>query len=190
MTTNTESIWQTVGPFFHKTLPWEGGGRLAGEQAAGERVRLVIAAFDGAGQPVSDGMVEVWQADASGAFDHPQDDQGKAPDPHFTNFGRVIANAEGDFVIETVLPGPVPGPGNTLQAPHLDIGFFARGIAQRLVTRIYFAGNRHNENDPVLAAVDPRRRPTLIASPVPERPGEWRWNIHLQGDAETAFFSV
>jgi protocatechuate 3,4-dioxygenase alpha subunit len=58
------------------------------------------------------------------------------------------------------------------------------------VTRIYFAGNRHNENDPVLAAVDPRRRPTLIASPVPERPGEWRWNIHLQGDAETAFFSV
>ena len=186
----TESIWQTVGPFFHEALPWEGGGDLANSTTQGVHIQLVISTVDGNGDPVSDGMIELWQADTHGSFNHPDDTRAQDCDPNFTGFGRVNANQDGQFVFNTVIPGRVPGPGNTLQAPHINVSFFSRGLVRRLVSRIYFEGQPGTEEDPILESVDPARRSSLVAKKDPSRPSEWHWTIYLQGDKETVFFSV
>ena len=184
----TESAWQTVGPFFHSALPWEGGETIAGPDAAGERVRLAGRILDGNGAPTPDAMVEAWQSDAAGRFHHPDSDPA---DPHVKCFGRAVCNAEGRFVLDTIRPGRVPGPGNTQQAPHIAISVFGRGLSGRLVTRVYFAGDPANDDDPVLGLVDEaERRATLMAHPDPAVPHQWLWTIRMQGDAETVFFSV
>ncbi|MHC0054677.1 protocatechuate 3,4-dioxygenase subunit alpha [Actibacterium sp. D379-3] len=187
---STESIWQTVGPFFHHALPWEGGGDMATDATKGQHIRLVITVTDGLGQPVPDGMFELWQADSFGAFAHPDDDRGTDHDENFAGFGRAAIGDNGTFVFNTIIPGRVPGPGNTLQAPHIDTAFFARGLVRRLVSRIYFEGDPANDEDPVLNMIDPARRPTMMARKSGTNPAEWHWNVVLQGDGETVFFSV
>lgn len=183
-----ESPWHTIGPFFHNALRWDDGGRVAGPDVAGRHVTLVVRVSDLNG-PVDDAMVETWQANSHGRYTHPADTRDLPLDPGFTGFGRTVAGPDGSHVFDTVLPGRVPGPGNTLQAAHIDVSIFARGLMQRLVTRVYFAGEPGLDEDPVLELVSPARRGTLLASP--DGNGRvWHWNVRLRGEDETAFFEI
>lgn len=182
---------QTVGPYFPIGLSGPRYvARIAGPEVRGERIKLICFVFDGEGQAFSHAMIEIWQANADGKYNHPDDTQAKPIDPAFFGFGRLVTDAEGTCAFETVRPGPVPGPNNVLQAPHLSVSVFGQGLLQRLATRTYFAGNPTNDQDPVLALVPQDRRDTLLAQPVPGQPGAWRFDIHLCGGQETVFFDV
>jgi protocatechuate 3,4-dioxygenase alpha subunit len=182
---------QTVGPYF--TIGLAGGravGRIAGPKARGERVKLLCTLFDIEGKTVADALIEIWQANADGKYNHPADTQDKPLDPDFSGFGRQATDDSGACEFETIKPGRVPGPNGALQAPHLAVSVFARGVLRRLPTRIYFAGDPANDADPVLALVPRERRGTLLAQPVSGEPGTWRFDIHLSGENETVFFDV
>lgn len=182
---------QTVGPFFH--LGFFGTrsfGPLAGAKSKGQRVRLLCRVFDGDGTPVPDAMLEIWQANAEGRYRHPADLRENSLDPALNGFGRFATATDGSCAFETVRPGRVPGPNNLMQAPHLNISIFARGLLKRATTRLYFAGDPANAEDPVLALVPEGRRGTLLAQPVAEKPGSWRFDIFLSGEQETVFFDI
>ena len=182
---------QTVGPYLRIGLTEKNSIRtIAGPNAKGERVWLKCRVLDRDGAPLNDAMIELWQADSAGKYNHPEDPQAKTSDPACRGFGRAGTGEDGGCEFETVKPGRVPGPGNLLQAPHLNIGVFARGILLQLYTRIYFAGDPANEEDPVLALVPEERRETLLAKPDPTQPGGWLFDIHLCGENETVFFDV
>jgi protocatechuate 3,4-dioxygenase, alpha subunit len=176
---------QTVGPFLHIGLPWPDGPYVVPEGTP-DALWIRGRVFDGDGEPVGDGLVETWQADPDGRFDHPDDPRGRVPG--FRGFGRCpTEHADGSFAILTQKPGPVPGPDG-LQAPHIDVSLFARGLLNRVVTRIYFGDEAEaNAADPVLALVPEELRPTLIAEPADDG---YRFDIRLQGDGETCFFDV
>ncbi len=184
---------QTVGPFFGLGL-----GRnaqpmnvLANASTEGERIRIEGVVFDGAQQPVDDALIEIWQANAHGRYRHPLD-SGPAPlDPNFLGFGRCPTDAHGGFFFETVKPGAVAADAGRLHAPHVNVTVFARGMLVHAFTRLYFGGDAL-DGDPVLAAVDPSRRDTLVAERVLESGGSarYRWHIHLQGPRETVFFDA
>lgn len=188
MSTTTPS--QTVGPFFHFGLT-DGYeiDDLAGKDAEGERIVIEGDVLDGDGEPVPDCMIEIWQANAAGKYDHPDDTQDKPVDLGFRGFGRVATDPEGRFHFRTVRPGQVPGRGNTLQAPHILVQIFARGLLKQLFTRIYFEGEPANDTDPLLTAIDDSAaRHTLIAKDKGD--GHYHWNLILQGDGETLFFDA
>lgn len=170
---------QTVGPFFHFGLTGNTAlGCLAGDDAAGERIRLHIRMLDGDGLAVSDGMIELWQANAEGNYD----------DPRFCGFGRLETDADGVCVFDTIRPGAVAPDGAAhVTAAHINISVFARGLLARLCTRIYFADDPALDADPILSLVPPARRSTLIA----QREGDmWVFEIRLQGERETVFFDL
>jgi protocatechuate 3,4-dioxygenase alpha subunit len=179
---------QTVGPFLHIGLTWDDGGDVvpAGTTNA---VWVRGQVYDGAGAPVHDGMVETWQADVDGRFDHADDPRGAVAGPAgFRGFGRSATGPDGEWSIRTVKPGVVPAADGTPQAPHVDVSFFARGLLDRVVTRIYFADEADaNETDPVLCSVPERRRGTLVAHGTDDG---YQFDIRLQGDDETVFFDV
>lgn len=177
---------QTVGPFFAILVPERGRVRLRADGTAGAPIRVEGAVRDGSGAAVPDALIEIWQADPAGRCGRPQDLSRDGRDPSFTGFGRVHTDPAGRFGIETVKPGRVPGPGR-LQAPHLLVGLFARGLLARLVTRIYFDDEPSNAGDPILDRVPADRRPTLVAR---LRDGAYRFDITLQGPDETVFFDV
>ena len=174
---------QTVGPFFHYGLIWKGGADLVADGHDG-RIVIVGRVTDGDGQPVPDALVEIWQADAAGRYAHPDDPDHDAADPAFLGFGRSATQEDGLFRFTTIRPGRVAGPGNSLQAPHIAVGIMARGMLKRLTTRLYFADAPENAEDPILALIPPERRGTLIAAPDGD---VWRFDIVLQGAAETVF---
>lgn len=158
------------------------------DESRGERITIEGRVLDGDDAPMSDAMIELWQANADGRYDHPDDAQEKLLDPHFHGFGRAATDERGYFRLYTIKPGPVPGRGSALQAPHINVSIFARGLLRRLVTRVYFPDETMNDADLVLNTVAPARRSTLIARI--ERPGVLRFDIVLQGDNETVFFDV
>jgi protocatechuate 3,4-dioxygenase alpha subunit len=164
-------------------------GRIAGEGARGQRIQLHCRVFDGDGIPVPDAMIELWQANADGKYDHAEDKQEKQPDVAFHGYGRLPTRQDGTCKFETIKPGRVPAPDGSLQAPHVNASIFARGLLKGLTTRIYFAGDPANDEDMVLGLVPPERRSTLKA----QRDGSesvWRFDIYLCGDNETVFFDV
>jgi protocatechuate 3,4-dioxygenase alpha subunit len=176
--------WQTVGPFYAIGMTWEGGEDLAaGRQDA---IEIEGRVLDGAGAPVSDAVIELWQADSGGRYAHPADRRNAAVDAGFTGFGRV-GTESGGFRFRTIKPGRVPAPEGALQAPHILVGILARGLLRRVTTRLYFADEAANAEDPVLALVTAERRKTLLAAPVGE--GRYRWDVRLQGLEETVFFT-
>jgi protocatechuate 3,4-dioxygenase alpha subunit len=185
---------QTVGPFFYFGLVHQGArGTIAGPGARGERVTLHIRVTDGDELPVPDAIIELWQADADGRYVRPADPSkpeviGDALD--FLGYGRMPTSKDGACVFETIRPGPVADPSGQLQAPHIDVCFFARGLLRQIYTRIYFAGDSRLTDDVVLASVPADRRATLIATPVASAPGEWSFDIRLQGANETVFFDL
>ncbi|GAB2787576.1 protocatechuate 3,4-dioxygenase subunit alpha [Amycolatopsis magusensis] len=176
---------QTVGPYLSIGLPWDDGPEVVPEGTPGAIVlRGVI--YDGNGVPVPDAMVETWQADADGRFDHPDDPRGRVAG--FRGFGRCPTDEQGRWSIRTVVPGAVPGTGGRTQAPHIDVSVLGRGLLHRVVTRIYFPEHAEaNAADEVLASVPEDRRDTLVA--VREADG-YRFDVRLQGDGETVFFEV
>ena len=177
---------QTVGPFLSLGLTWERGRFVVPEGAPGA-VTISGTVFDAAGEPVADGLVETWQADPDGRFDHPDDPRGAvAPAVDgFLGFGRCATDERGRYEIVTVPPGPL-GDG---QAPHLDVSVFARGLLDRVVTRIYLPGPAAaHAADPVLSALPPERAATLVAHE--DGPGALRFDVRLGGDHETVFFAL
>jgi len=199
-----ESASQTAGPYLHigmvpaaagiTTRKQQPGNVLAGSGAKGERIRIEGYVYDGADCLVRDAQIEIWQANAEGKYDHPEDRQNKPVDPNFQGFGRAVTDFEsGLWYFETVKPGAVPGRHSRQMAPHVSAIIFARGINMGLQTRIYFDDEPEaNANDPVLNLIElPPRRETLLAKRG-ERGGQvvYRFDIYLQGDRETVFFDV
>ena len=182
---------QTIGPFFKPSLVRSADEMLAPNEACGERIVIVGRVLDGDGAPVDDAMVEIWQANADGRYDHPDDLQEKLIDPNFHGFGRAATDQHGNFRFDTIKPGAVSGIGNALQAPHINVSIFARGLLKRLVTRIYFPDESLNASDAILNAVPSERRSTLIAraESVSSQPA-LRFDIVLQGENETVFFDI
>jgi protocatechuate 3,4-dioxygenase alpha subunit len=167
---------QTIGPFFSHALPWHDGPYVVPEGTAGAfwiRGRVL----DGAGEPVPDALLETWQADPDGRYD-----------TGFRGFARCGTDDDGRYAIRTVKPGRVPAPDGRLQAPHLAVSVFARGLLTRLVTRIYFVDEEPaNEVDPVLADIPEPARATLIAR---HSQDGYTFDVLLQGEHETVFFAV
>jgi protocatechuate 3,4-dioxygenase alpha subunit len=184
---------QTAGPYFAYALTPAGRYAIADlatndlvtDDAVGERITIAGRVIDGDGELVTDAMLEIWQADGEGRF--PGADPALS-NARFKGFGRCECDAEGRFSFRTVKPGRVPGPNGAMQAPHLDVGVFARGILRRLFTRIYFEGEAGNESDPILKLVPAERRSTVIA----RRAGAdvYKLDIRLQGENETVFFEA
>lgn len=179
---------QTVGPFLSIVLPWDDGEWVVPDGTPGA-VRIRGRVFDGDGAVVTDALLETWQADVAGRFVHPDDPRGTTdPSPEgFRGFGRSATDEEGRWSVLTVVPGPLPAPDGATEAPHIDVSLFARGLLDRVVTRLYFPDEPANDADPVLGLVDPGRRATLVAVRHGE---ELRFDIHLQGEHETVFFDL
>ncbi|MFN8492266.1 MAG: protocatechuate 3,4-dioxygenase subunit alpha [Caldilineaceae bacterium] len=182
---------QTVGPFFHYGLIFGGENILVNEQTVGQPIRIKGRVLDGDGQPIPDALVEIWQADAEGHFNHAADPQQAQADPHFRGFGRAETTAAGNqFVFHTIKPGLVTWDAERKQAPHINVRVFARGMLIHAYTRLYFSDERDaNATDPVLNLVEAARQPTLIAQ-LEKNAGlpTYRFDIVLQGVGETVFF--
>ena len=188
---------QTVGPFFafgltpgakynFSTLA---GSDLVTEDTVGEVIEIVGRVTDGEGAPIPDAMVELWQADGAGRF--PGHDKGA--NTSFKGFGRSETVNDGVFSFRTVKPGPISGPDGKMQAPHIDVSLFSRGVVRRMFTRLYFEGEAANDADPILGLVPSERRATLIAHRDGTGAGgapRYRFDIRVQGGEETVFFEA
>ena len=185
----TPTASQTAGPFFHLGCTERASvGNLIKPETQGERISLTCRVFDGDGVEVSDAMIEIWQANAAGKYNHPDDPQAKAIDPAFQGFGRLATDENGSCTFKTIKPGRVQGNNGTLQAAHINHSVFARGVLKRMATRIYFAGDPAIASDPVLALLPADRRGTVLAQE--KQSGEWAFGIYLCGPNETVFFDV
>ncbi len=193
-----ESASQTAGPYVHIGLtpnyggisgvyPGDLGATMVNAKTKGERIAVSLRVFDGAGVPLKDALVEIWQADAAGLYNSPSETRGTA-DPNFAGWGRKATDMEtGECLFETIKPGRVPFPDGRLMAPHITVWIVARGINIGLHTRMYFSDEeKANAEDPILARIEHRVRvPTLIAA----RSGDsYSFDVHLQGEKETVFF--
>jgi protocatechuate 3,4-dioxygenase, alpha subunit len=182
------TTWQTVGPFFTIGLTRMNRTDLAGPGVSGARVTIEGRVFDGDGAPIPDAMIEIWQANSHGKYNHPEDEQDKPIELGFSGYGRIPTDENGRFSFTTIKPGAVPGPDGKMQAPHIAVSVFMRGLLRRLVTRIYFPDEPGNAGDFVLNLVEASRRGTLIARKVPGREKALEWNVVTQGADETVFF--
>ncbi len=195
---------QTVGPFFLNCLLREDARRnvLVQPATAGQRIRIEGRVLDGDGEPVLDALIEIWQADAAGRYHHPADTSAGTraatpPDPAFIGFGRSGMDENGAYWFDTIRPGAVPfdaapaDQSGRMQAPHICVMVFARGLLNSLATRLYFADDPANDADPVLALVPAARRETLLARRVSSdgSGAVYRFDIILQGAGETVFFN-
>jgi protocatechuate 3,4-dioxygenase alpha subunit len=167
---------QTIGPYLRIGLEWMVIEDLAPQGLAGERLQINGKILDADGKPVNDAAVEIWQADS----------QGKYAEKSFRGYGRSLTDEAGAFRFRTIKPGRVPGPDGKLQAPHLSVTIFMRGLLKQLQTRVYFPDDPANADDPVLSLVPSERRATLIARKHGD--GVLEWNVVLQGKNETVFF--
>jgi len=180
---------QTVGPYFAIGVPFEGGNLIVPEDTPGA-IRITGTIYDGRGEIIPDHLIEFWQPDAEGRFADIYGYGEQSTLAGFRGFGRYgVEDGDGVYQMVTVKPGRVPGPGNgPLQAPHIDVTLFARGMLNRVVTRIYFADEAEaNATDQVLATVPAARRNTLLAQPTQDG---YSFDIHLQGPGETVFFDI
>jgi len=198
---------QTVGPFFayglapHSRCDWQPskiydwkdtvGADLVTPDASGTRIRIEGRVLDGDGLPINDAMIEIWQADGQGRYAHPRDDRGARPNSKFKGFGRSSTDKAGVYSFDTIKPGSVPGPDGKLQAPHIVVCIFSRGMLRQIYTRIYFADEAANAADPILALVPEDRRGTLIAHKGTQgNVPLYTFDIRVQGDNETVFFDI
>lgn len=187
---------QTVGPYFSIGLSPLYCSHLGSPAAVspgashGERLEVRGRVLDGDGLPVGDAVLELWLADAEGRYPHPEDPRAAHVATDFRGFGRVATDVQGAFAFSLVLPGNVPGPRGTAQAPHVSVQVLARGLLKPLLTRMYFPDGlsdaQAKQSDPVLALVPADRRATLIATVA--GPQRLSWDVHLQGELETVCF--
>lgn len=194
MTNQPLTSSQTVGPFFHDCLLCTELHRnvLATSEAIGERIRIEGRVLDGEGQVVPDALIEIWQVNHNGRYNVHLDTNDLPLDHSFSGFGRTGTDTEGVYWFETIKPGRVAFDDSTFQSPHVCVAVFARGLLNHLYTRIYFADDPSNADDPVLRCVPVERRPTLLAQP--DSGGDasvvYRFDIVLQGPGETVFFNI
>ncbi|MGO4571610.1 protocatechuate 3,4-dioxygenase subunit alpha [Microvirga sp. 2TAF3] len=199
-----ESPSQTAGPYVHigATPNWveitgvwqeDLGLVLVDPETKGERIIVKGRVFDGSGTPLKDALIEIWQADANGFYNSPQERRGQA-DPHFTGWGRQPTDGvTGEYRFETIKPGRVPYPDGRPMAPHITFWIVARGINIGLHTRMYFGDEEAaNAECPVLARIEHKVRvPTLIAARTEENGSPtYTFDIRLQGEKETVFFDI
>jgi protocatechuate 3,4-dioxygenase alpha subunit len=156
--------------------------------AQGVRIAIEGRLLDGAGAPIADALIEVWQADAEGRYHHECDPRSGDADPEFWGYARVATEDDGRFQFDTIKPGVVTGPNGAAQAPHILLSVCGTGILTRYMTRIYFDDEPATASDPVLAAVPAARRATLIARSTGA--GRYRFDVVLQGENETVFFDL
>lgn len=181
---------QTVGPFFHVGLVGGHGHSLVNDDTRGRKIIIRGVVRDGNGDPVPDAMIEIWQADAEGIYRHPADPRRQDPDPNFAGFGRAATDDDGRYRFHTVKPGRSGPDPETGPAPHINLHVFARGLLIHAMTRLYFQDEPSNQQDPILNSVEVERRKTLIASPAEDsNPPAYCFDIVLQGEGETVFFS-
>jgi protocatechuate 3,4-dioxygenase alpha subunit len=178
---------QTVGPYLSIGFTALANDAIAPSGAAGEHLTIEGRVVDGDGKPVSDAVLEIWQADASGTYIHAKDASSSTAGK-FRGFGRILVDAQGAFRFTTVKPAAVPGPKGAMQAPHLVVTVFMRGLLKQLLTRIYFPDDPGNAGDPILLLVPAERRATLVAKRSPQVKATLQWNLVLQGENETVFF--
>ncbi|MCW2633754.1 MAG: pcaG [Blastococcus sp.] len=178
----------TVGPYLAIGLTWEDGPYVVAPDTPGA-IWIRGTVSDGNGDVVPDAMIETWQADPDGRFDHPDDPRGAVARPGFRGYGRSYTADGGRYGICTLKPGRVPDGDGGLQSPHVDVSVFARGLLDRVVTRIYFADEAEaNAEDAVLRSLpDDAARQTLLATPGADG---YTLDIRLQGERETVFFAV
>jgi protocatechuate 3,4-dioxygenase alpha subunit len=198
-----ETPSQTAGPYVHiGTNPnWvditgvysrDLGLVLAGPETGGEKILMTGRILDGAGRPLTDALVEIWQADAAGLYNSPADRRGTA-DPTFAGWGRQPTDAKtGEFRFATIKPGRVPYSDGRPMAPHITVWIVARGINIGLHTRMYFGDEAAaNAQCPVLARIEnPNRVATLIAPRREGTPPVYTFDVQLQGENETVFFDI
>jgi len=199
---------QTVGPFFAYGLTPKGrcewdpngqyswketvGDNLVTPDASGQRIHIEGRVTDGDGKPINDAMIEIWQADAQGRYANPRDNRA-LPNAAFKGFGRSATDKNGVYSFDTIKPGAVPGPNGKLQAPHIVVCIYSRGMLRQVYTRLYFADEAGNASDPILAIVPADRRGTLVAGKEKDGPNgtpAYRFDIRVQGDNETVFFDI
>ena len=183
---------QTVGPFYAIGLTRTPMHAMVTDETRGQRIVIEGQVFDGDGAAIPDVMVEIWQANAYGRYNHPDDKQEKPLDPTFTGWGRSGTDEKYFYSFETIKPGPVPGSDDSVQAPHINVVVFARGMLVHAYTRLYFGDEPANGGDPVLNSIkNKKRRETLIALPSMENGKPvYRFDIRLQGENETVFFDM
>ena len=181
---------QTVGPYLHIGMTWLVTENLVAAGVDGHPITIEGRVTDGDGAPVIDAVVEIWQANAHGRYRHPEDKGTARLEPNWTGFGRAATDNDGRFRFTTVKPGRVPAPSRGLQAPHIDVTIFMRGMLRHLVTRIYFPGETANAEDAVLQSVPAARRATLVAAAQSGNAATLMWNVRLQGADETVFFEI
>ena len=181
---------QTTGPFFPVGMLWSADlSTIARPGTPGAAFRLEGRVLDGAGDPLTDVVVEIWQADPDGRYRHPLDRWNEADPTDFTGFGRSGIATDGCFRFDTVRPGSVALPGGGRQAPHLVLQVFGRGLLDHLTTRVYFPDDPLNDGDSVLALVPRDRRRTLVAAETGD-PAVLRFDVVLQGSDETVFIDT
>lgn len=177
---------QTVGPFFHIGLKRLSCDDLVPAGYPAPAITISGRILDGESKPVPDALLEVWQADQLGRY--ALNFLGDEMPPTFQGWGRIPTDFLGRFKLRTIKPGPVNGPSDAPQAPHINVAVFMRGLLRHLFTRIYFDDEPANQGDPVLLMVPQKRRQTLVATRGRRNHGNYRWNIILQGPGETVFF--
>lgn len=197
---SNETPSQTVGPYFaYGLLPHTyarrsiATHRISNPDTPGEHIRVAGRVLDGNGTPIEDAMLEIWQADADGRYASPADPNSSLrANNRFHGFGRTGTTPQGEFAFETIKPGRVRGTGNALQAPHLNLIIFSRGLLTHVYTRIYFDDEEAaNAEDEILTLVEKERRPTLIAKREKDGFGiTYRFDIHMQGEQETVFLEA
>jgi protocatechuate 3,4-dioxygenase alpha subunit len=180
---------QTVGPYLHIGLTWLNTANLVGPGVTAAPITVAGRVTDGDGAPVTDALIEIWQANEHGKYAHPEDARDLPLTPGFSGFGRMPTDAEGRYAFTTIKPGRVPAPQGGLQAPHLNVTVLMRGMLLHLQSRIYFHDEAVNAEDPVLLRVPAARRSTLVATRG-GRADAYVWDIVLQGQGETVFFDV
>lgn len=182
---------QTVGPFFSMRLGGEGQNVVTTPDGMGDPIVITGRVLDGDRNPIEDALLETWQANPNGSYNHPDDTRDLDLGPTFTGFARAITDFEtGIYRIETVKPGPVPDVEGSYQAPHISVVIQGRGMLNPTFTRIYFSDEEEaNRDDLVLRSVPVVRRPTLMAQAVDGTdPQEYVFDLRFHGDDETVFF--
>ncbi len=189
---------QTIGPFFALGLAEGGEVDVArrdpkGAAAQGEPIVVSGQVTDEQGRPVRKALIEVWQANRWGKYEHPDDTTDAPLDPNFKGWGRMLTDADGRYRFRTIKPGAYPNPGydDWMRPPHIHFSLFAAGVMQRLITQVYFPGEPLNDIDPILnGIVDLQARASLIARKGGATPHgtEYTFDVVLRGAGETAFF--
>ena len=180
---------QTVGPYLRIGLDWLTTSNLVTPDTEGQHIVVQGRLLDADELPIPDGMIEIWQANAHGKYAHPDDHQAQPLTKNFMGFGRMSTDEQGGFRFSTIKPGAVPHHDGSLQASHIMVQVFARGLIKQLVTRVYFPQDDHS-HDLVLNHVPLERRHTLIATAEDAQSTILNWNIALGGENETVFFTI